>query len=511
METGVAGFWCEGWTCTSHYPISITSTIHQALTFGISEEQARLRYTLCLHPPWHQTGGSSVRVRFELHSLCVDESEDCLELDALSLNYAESNVRSNGLAERIQVVKVVNSEAPISTSSTPNTTTNVMTSTNTGDLHFGFDRLFANGTAEKHVDGAEDSEADIEIQFTMCNPPFYSSAEDVAQSEARKELGAYGVCTGAPVEMITPGGEAAFVGAMVRESVRVREASGFADPDDKQGKTGKRRKVGDGAALVRPDAAPEPQHESTPSGQKKTKTVVRWYTSMLGKMGSVGEVVELFRDLQVTNYAITEFVQGQTRRWAVGWCVGAWRLGDVRPRYPLVSNLLPTKLTQDIARIANPNPTLQRILPPRNTLRFPIASAGVEAGDLQSKLRTMLGGVPGLSVHTQARTDKGAYVIIASATRDTWSRGARRKRERDASAAEHEPGQTLPALVCACALSFPSNIPAQSGAAKKGEAEGGASVALEEAVVELEFRWLYGWERALLESFGSHVAKKLQV
>jgi len=32
---------------------------------------------------------------------------------------------------------------------------------------------------------------------------------------------------------------------------------------------------------------------------------------------------------QVENYAVTEFVQGQTRRWAIGWSFGDERLPDV--------------------------------------------------------------------------------------------------------------------------------------------------------------------------------------
>ena len=58
------------------------------------------------------------------------------------------------------------------------------------------------------------------------------------------------------------------------------------------------------------------------------KTRVQWYTSMLGKLSSVGNVVEKLKSLEVDNWAVTEFVQGQkTRRWAVAW---SW--GPIRPR-----------------------------------------------------------------------------------------------------------------------------------------------------------------------------------
>jgi 23S rRNA A1618 N6-methylase RlmF len=72
----------------------------------------------------------------------------------------------------------------------------------------------------------------------MCNPPFYDSVEEVAQSAEAKEWGPNAVsvefrkcsfcllnisctqvCTGADIEMIAPGGETTFVRRMVEESL----------------------------------------------------------------------------------------------------------------------------------------------------------------------------------------------------------------------------------------------------------------------------------------------------
>ncbi|KAL0062983.1 hypothetical protein AAF712_010114 [Marasmius tenuissimus] len=146
------------------------------------------------------------------------------ELDDLSEEYARGNVKSNNLNDRIQILKA----------------------SQTGPLLLP---LF---------------EGTQIFDFTMCNPPFYSSAEDVAQSSEAKEFAPNSVktffwvspqlsslfvrqvCTGAAIEMITEGGESAFVRRMMEDSIKVG-------------------------------------------------TRCKWYTSMLGKLSSVAEVVEELR------------------------------------------------------------------------------------------------------------------------------------------------------------------------------------------------------------------------
>ncbi|KAF8815216.1 hypothetical protein BYT27DRAFT_7197105 [Phlegmacium glaucopus] len=129
------------------------------------------------------------------------------------------------------------------------------------------------------------------FEFTMCNPPFYIDSgnghqstfytEEVVQSASEKDLAPNAVCTGADIEMIfADGEEEGFVGQMVEES--------------------------------------EP-----------FQTRCKWYTSMLGKMSSVTTIVENLRKRSIVNYAITQFVQGQTRRWAFGWSFIAMHLPDV--------------------------------------------------------------------------------------------------------------------------------------------------------------------------------------
>lgn len=97
-------------------------------------------------------------------------------------------------------------------------------------------------------------------------------------SAAAKRRPPFTACTGSENEMVTAGGEVAFVSQMIGESFVLRDR-------------------------------------------------VQWYTSMLGKFSSVPVLVQKLREKSVDNYAVTEFVQGtRTRRWGI-----AWSFDDLRP------------------------------------------------------------------------------------------------------------------------------------------------------------------------------------
>lgn len=111
----------------------------------------------------------------------------------------------------------------------------------------------------------------------MTNPPFYASSEELSASAAKKSLLPSTACTGAPVEMVTSGGEVEFVGRIIEESLVLRER-------------------------------------------------VTWYTAMVGFLSSLSTLVERLRKEGVGNYAVTEFVQGtKTKRWALAWSFGKLR------------------------------------------------------------------------------------------------------------------------------------------------------------------------------------------
>lgn len=51
---------------------------------------------------------------------------------------------------------------------------------------------------------------------------------------------------------------------------------------------------------------------------------------MFGKLSSLASIIGYLRDLGVGNYIVTELVQGQTRRWVIGWSYGDVHVSDVR-------------------------------------------------------------------------------------------------------------------------------------------------------------------------------------
>ncbi|KAK4163375.1 hypothetical protein QBC43DRAFT_345276 [Cladorrhinum sp. PSN259] len=128
------------------------------------------------------------------------------------------------------------------------------------------------------------SESDLPMSplgFVMMNPPFYTSADEMLSSAAKKSRPPHSACTGAPVEMVCEGGEVAHVGRLLEESLVLRERG------------------------------------------------ARWYTSMLGKVTSLEVLVGKLKENGINNYAVTEFIQGnKTKRWAIGWTFGTMRPAD---------------------------------------------------------------------------------------------------------------------------------------------------------------------------------------
>ncbi|KAG9585504.1 hypothetical protein KCU86_g15405, partial [Aureobasidium melanogenum] len=291
------------------------------------------------------------------------------DIDPQNFSYANGNIERNKLGERIRTKLNTAEDALISPHA------------------FGLDKL----------------------DFTMCNPPFYSSAEDLAASSAGKSGLPSAVCTGAEVEMICPGGDAGFVLRMVEES-------------------------------------------------RELKHTVRWYTSMLGKLSSVHQVIDRLKEIGINNWAVTLLRAGnKTRRWAVGWSYG-----DRRP-----SNWVARG--SDIGAHILPYPTAQTI----HTVGF----TRQEAADLLNKT------LEALQIKWVWRAEK--WVGHGMATQNVWSRSARRKRKRVEMEQEND-----------------RDAKVQSKALKTEDpAEVLLRFSIDVREGDMEVHWLQGKDNILFESF----------
>lgn len=187
----------------------------------------------CTERPW-----SFIGVGMYWYFIKRAESNKGADIDDESLKWAAKNVESNRLQDRITLIKSARDKPIIPFKET------------------GLER----------------------IDFTMTNPPFYTSEQEMLDSASKKNLPPATACTGAPVEMVTDGGEVGFVSRILLQSLELREK-------------------------------------------------VQWYTAMFGFLSSVAKVVELLHEHGIDNFAVTEFVQGvKTRRWAI-----AWSFHDLRP------------------------------------------------------------------------------------------------------------------------------------------------------------------------------------
>lgn len=161
------------------------------------------------------------------------------DIDKKSFDYAVRNLTINNLVTRTKMLQTVNSNPLIPLQ------------------HLGVDKL----------------------DFTICNPPFFTDENEMRSSlkGEGKSWKPNAICTGAPVEMVYPGGDLGFVYNIVLESLKLRDK-------------------------------------------------VTWYSSMLGKMSSTKEIIVLLKDHGITNWAVGSIEVGATKRWIV-----AWSFGDYRP------------------------------------------------------------------------------------------------------------------------------------------------------------------------------------
>jgi len=261
------------------------------------------------------------------------------------------------------------------------------------------------------------------IDFTLCNPPFYASSAELLTSASQKSRPPNSACTGSATEMVTPGGETAFVIRMINESLQLR-------------------------------------------------TRIQWYSSMLGKLSSVSVIIEQLRKAEISNYAVTEFVQGsKTRRWAV-----AWSFGDLRPRIGVARGVVGGGL----AKVYLPFPSEYVVQM--------TGGANISIDGVAAKLNAALSSLP-LRWVWKPRIGTG----VGFAAKNVWSRTARRRFSRNPNEEDDMEGGDEDDMAFGFKITV-EDVPEETQMDKG---------------VHIIVRWLKGMDSALFESFCGMIKRKV--
>ncbi|TRM63083.1 hypothetical protein BD626DRAFT_569145 [Schizophyllum amplum] len=384
------------------------------------------------------------------------------ELDPLSIRLARENISRNGLDKPFNSLPKLDNDMH----------------SHVEDSHPRVEIIQASGSGPLLLPLA--THPNRHFAFTMCNPPFYASAAEIAASAAGKarpaagarrvgvrqasrvsssrttpeptgkvgidvdvEMDAPTALAGAPVEMVTPGGESAFVARMIAESVQYSERCG-------------------------------------------------WYTSMLGKLASVAEVVRVLKQYE------------------------------------------------SLARVSSQ--ALSSVLPLRNEMTQPLLGwSAFETNfdeQMEATIRRVCAALPGVAI--QANAQSASLTIFAAS--NTWSRAARRKAQRGdsevngggsaapalvvrvwwTSSEEESPSTHADSMDCEDSSSIIEDAAAEYGVQAhvvqsmpwtlmglRAERECIQAPLHEHRPPALHIRWLLGRDRALFETFWSHLARKV--
>lgn len=215
-----------------------------------------------------------------------------------------------------------------------------------------------------------------EWDFTICNPPFFASTQEMLQGMELKDRQAHAAPTASDNELITRGGELAFITSMIRESIDI--------------------------------------------GQRCT-----WYTTLVGKYSSLQPLIEILRDLKIDNYFITNIKQSRTSRWILGWSHTTTRLPDsiTRP-YAIMENTT-------FAQLLPSSNTVRFHAPPT------VSSATLKAKVLDVLRTVALDPSKDSPDPSQYEGETQDSILIAPRI-NTWSRAARRMAARQESKVEPE-------------------------------------------------------------------------
>ncbi|WWD17985.1 hypothetical protein CI109_102431 [Kwoniella shandongensis] len=289
--------------------------------------------------------------------------------------------------------------------------------------------------------------SDDSFDVTICNPPFFGSEEEMRHGQELKAQGSHAAPTAAINELITPGGEVAFIGKMIEESLR-------------------------------------------------TGTRCEWYTSLIGKFSSLAPLIDLLRKHKIDNYLLKSIKQAKTTRWILGWSHTATRLPDRLARPELVipntafARLLPAPNYYN--HRPRPSVPLDQL---RKTVIDVFKNINLDPADNSSDPASFVS-------HDDDREEETLNVIIISPISNTWSRAARRLAARQVEAVSSAPAVTTGAQATEGSQGESPVLPLLRAKIKfVAGSEDGASATL-------EMEWLEGRDRAVVENLWKFLLSK---
>lgn len=200
----------------------------------------------------------------------------CTEADEVSYESAVNNVKKNSMQDEIFIKKVQE---------------NVILK-NVLDDETSLAEITSLRAKEESMDKPQDSQdspgkAEMELEtndkkdlessnyifdFTMCNPPFFGSEEEIhTMNKSKKGRGEpVSVPTGAVQEIVTSGGEISFITQMIEESSQLKDK-------------------------------------------------VRMFTTLIGTKADIKKIKQVLATVSPAHSSVTEFCQGRTMRWGLAW------------------------------------------------------------------------------------------------------------------------------------------------------------------------------------------------
>lgn len=325
------------------------------------------------------------------------------ELNPESLKSARENVQRNGLERRIRCYAAQEG----------------------GGILFPLAASAMALSKEGREEEEEEDQDQEEIRrapftFTMCNPPFYSSADEINASRAKKSYQAHAAPTASENELITRGGEVAFVSQMIDESIA------FSRPCPQTHTSTRKRKRADPPST---------------GGQSRTATAISppppstWFTSLLGKSSSIPVLVTKLQSSGIDNYFLSSIRQAHTTRWILGWSFSYRRIPDhlVRCSTRSTWKYLPKPNSFAYTPAYSTTESLSETFMEdwEQRLRMVVWESLVEAGVLEDSEIKSRGEVDG---HDDGGSgfefQKKEIKINIAPISVTWSRAARRARTR---------------------------------------------------------------------------------